>query len=245
VSSKGANLSFFSNFKKIFSRNSLYAARIFAGFQRASNRKSSKAPLDKDKQICYNEKNGRLWQPLFTENIMNENDKELNLSEAYQAYFNTIRRYVVSRLHCDTSLAEEACSDVFFLLQSKWDELSSHQPRLILTWLYRTANYVMCDYRRKTARYSTQEWEIALKEYAANEDDVQRVQEQYDYELLLQKIKHRLKEKDRLLFEAIYIEKLPTETLAQQLHISTAAVYLRKARLDRKLRLILRENKNF
>ena len=94
-------------------------------------------------------------------------------------------------------------------------------------------------------RQAAQDLEAALGEYACDEDGVQRVQEQYDYELLLQKIRHKLKEKDRLLFEAIYIERLPTELLAQRLQISTAAVYLRKARLDRKLRSILRENKNF
>ena len=176
---------------------------------------------------------------------MNENDKELDLSEAYQAYFNTIRRYVVSRLHCDTALAEEACSDVFFLLQSKWESLASHRPQLIITWLYRTANYVICNYRRRMTRQAAQDLEAALGEYASDEDGVQRVQEQYDYELLLQRIRRLLKEKDRLLFEAIYIERLPTELLAQRLQISTAAVYLRKARLDRKLRSILRENKNF
>ena len=176
---------------------------------------------------------------------MHENDKELDLGEAYQAYFNTIRRYVVSRLRCDTATAEDVSSDVFFLLQTKWDELSSHEPRLILTWLYRTANFVLLDYRRKIARRATvQEWERALREYTAEAEDIRNVHEQYDYELLLRKIKNKLKEKDRLLFEAIYIDKIPPQMLAASMQISTAAVYLRKARLERKLRAILQENKN-
>ncbi len=176
---------------------------------------------------------------------MHENDKELDLGEAYQAYFNTIRRYVVSRLRCDTATAEDVSSDVFFLLQTKWDELSSHEPRLILTWLYRTANFVLLSYQRKLARRATaQEWERALREYTADTDGIRGVHEQYDYELLLRKIKKKLKEKDRLLFEAIYIDKIPAELLAAQMQISMAAVYLRKARLEQKLRAILQENKN-
>ena len=104
---------------------------------------------------------------------MHENDKELDLGEAYQAYFNTIRRYVVSRLRCDTATAEDVSSDVFFLLQTKWDELSSHEPRLILTWLYRTANFVLLSYQRKLARRATaQEWERALREYTADTDGI-------------------------------------------------------------------------
>ena len=175
---------------------------------------------------------------------MNENDKELDLSEAYQAYFNTIRRYVVSRLHCDNAMAEEAASDVFFLLQTKWDELSSHEPQLILTWLFRTANFVLLDYRRKIARRATvQEWESMPLEHTNDADEIRIVHETYDYELLLREINNKLKEKERLLFEAIYIDKTPVKTLAAQMQLSTAAVYLRKARLERKLRAILQESK--
>ena len=171
---------------------------------------------------------------------MNDNDKELDLSEAYQKYFNTIRRYVAGRLRCDTALAEEATSDIFFLLQTRWDELTSHKSQVISTWLYRTANYTINDYKRKIWKQSaTADWEAAVEQEATKETDIQDIHEKYDYELLLQKIKGELKEKEWILFEALYINKTPTADIAKLLHISNAAVYLRKARLEQRLRAIL------
>ena len=175
---------------------------------------------------------------------MIENDKELDLGEAYQAYFNTIRRYVVSRLRCDTATAEEACSDVFYLLQTKWDELLSHKPPVILTWLYRTANFVILDYQKQLVkRRAEQELESVLQEESSTWDEIQSVGAQYDYDLLLRSIERTLKSREWALFRALYIDKQPPAQIAARLDISPAAVYLRKARLDRKLRAILNDYK--
>ena len=80
-------------------------------------------------------------------------------------------------------------------------------------------------------------------EHTNDADEIRIVHETYDYELLLREINNKLKEKERLLFEAIYIDKTPVKTLAAQMQLSTAAIYLRKARLERKLRAILQESK--
>jgi hypothetical protein len=77
------------------------------------------------------------------------------------------------------------------------------------------------------------------------QEEIQFIHEQCDYEMLLGHIRQALKHKEWLLFQAIYIDHVPPIQIATQWNITPAAGYLRKSRLDRKLRILLSKFKEF
>ncbi len=169
-------------------------------------------------------------------------DQELELSELYQTYFRAICLYVQARLPCDRYRAEDIASDVFFILQLKWNTIHPRTPAVLITWLYRTADNLLRDHRKR-AMHSPDVVELESAEsmlFAHGSDEIDIMLQKEDFRRLLHTIKAALSKGDWALFVAKYIEEKTTAEMLAQFGLQPGTFYLRCSRLRGRLKKIVK-----
>ena len=71
----------------------------------------------------------------------------ITYEEAYRRYRTIIEGYC-KFLVGNRYYAEDVTSETFSILYEKWHSLNSHESKVILTWLYRTANNKIKEFYR-------------------------------------------------------------------------------------------------
>lgn len=161
------------------------------------------------------------------------NKKEL--TEIAEKDYEKIYLYCLSHSSLDENDAHDVTQEVFLLLQEKSNTLNNTN---IEAWLYSVASYKMKEFYRKKQRqqsYLSMDDEFSIAELIAVFDEYFPVtdDEIKDYIKLIIKT---LTEKERVLFEKLFIEKKSYEQIAEELNITPNAVSLRAFRLRKKIK---------
>ena len=165
----------------------------------------------------------------------------MTFEELYKEYYHTIERYCNYQIGFDRFYSEEIAKTVFDELDKKWSELQSHETAVLLTWLYRAANFKIKEFHRRRPpepieyddEYTQSLIEKRMREDASIPDEIE---ESYKYEAYKIQISTILKAKERELFDCIVEEELTYKQVSQKLKISENAVKMRWIRLRAKIR---------
>lgn len=165
---------------------------------------------------------------------------EMTYEDAYREYFSVIVKYCAYQVDNNIFYAEEIASETFLTLYKKWNEFSSHEPRVLIVWLYRTANYKVKEhYRLSFPEYMNIDdkkvenlIEKRLLENAFEPDAYEGFKK---YDQYISKIKSMLKEEEWLLFEYIIVKEYSYRQIANELKVSEAAIKMRWYRLQVKI----------
>ena len=160
--------------------------------------------------------------------------------EIYTKYSNVITGYCQHTASCSKHDAEDIASDAFVLLLEKWNSFTSHEEKVLVSWLYRTATNKIKEYWRKKKTNTTVE-PHTLDEILHNLEDQEFSCNLFDedqdekYELYIKEIRNKVPSKNQILFDCIVIKQLSYEQTANVLGLSINAVKLRWYRLCDKL----------
>lgn len=170
-------------------------------------------------------------------------EQEMIFDDVYAKYFKIICAYIMTQHHYDYHTAEDLTGETFYKLQLKWDDIAPRTQRVILTWLYRTANYCVKDYQKQQSRRPEIEPDPPAELMLSDQGiEASEIGERDSYQTLLRHIRQTLSQSDWELFVAIYIDELPLEALLHKFHLSSNSFYMRKARIRRRLKKF---SKNF
>ena len=160
--------------------------------------------------------------------------------EIYTKYYNVITGYCQHTASCSKHDAEDIASDAFVLLLEKWNSFTSHEEKVLLSWLYRTATNKIKEYWRKKKNntivephtldeilHNLEEQEFSHNIFGEDQDE--------KYEQYIKKIRSKIPLKNQNLFDCIVIKQLTYEQTSNVLGISINAVKLRWYRLCDKL----------
>ncbi len=143
----------------------------------------------------------------------------------------------MSKTSEDYATAEDITGEVFLRLQLKWEDITPHLSGVITAWLYTTAEYLSMDHNKKRIGRKTFSLDPSQHDPGDGGREVARINSDYDYQLLLQRIEKLLSKKEWALFVAIYVEELPQHIIMERFHIpNDQQFYLRKSRLRAKLK---------
>lgn len=135
-----------------------------------------------------------------------------------EKYYNSILRYCQVRLGNQTD-AYDCTQEVFVILLQKSDKLTISEN--IRAWLYRTADNVINNFKRKNSKY------ISL-------EDIPEIQQNTDFSCETP-MSDVISEEEYQLIKAHYIDKEGIDHIAGRLGISSAAaakrIYRIKARI--------------
>ena len=143
------------------------------------------------------------------------------ITEIAERHYSAVYCYCVSRLG-DPEGAKDCTQEVFLALVTKQNEL--HDLPNIRPWLYRTADHIILQYRRKNARY-----------VAVPDETLERLTETVMPEFSDSRLKERLPEQDYDLLEQHYLSGYSLGEIARRLGISENAVGQRLSRIRRKI----------
>ena len=172
----------------------------------------------------------------------------MTYEDAYRKYFTVIVKYSSRQIGNHLFDAEEIASDAFYILFEKWDELNSHEEKVILTWLYRAANHKIKEYfRNRPLEYVSIDPDDEIKKNVIemkmleNESDIDIAVEAKKYDRYIVQIQNRLNQKEAQLFEYIVVKQYRYNQIASLLDTSESAVKMRWLRLQMKIRAIVND----
>ena len=153
-------------------------------------------------------------------------------------YYKQIYSFCYSNLFCDEYGASEVTQEVFMFFQEQREALENTN---IQAWLYKVARNKMLEYIRANKKYQKKFAE--LTEFSATvsdseifvhlENDInvtdKEIQKQKEFVL------KSLSQRDRDLYEKIYIEKKTYKEIAKELNIPLKTVNTRAFRLRKKI----------
>ncbi len=160
------------------------------------------------------------------------NTDEKTFDEIYLQYYNTIFKYCNYKLNNNYD-ADDITSEVFLLLYQKWNSFDSHPDSGILTWLYRSASFMIQRHFKKGKMRPLAFEDVSAKLF---DDEPDGNLQDRKYNEYVENIKNKLSEKDRILFEYIVIKKYNYKTISDEMQISENAVKLRWYRLRTELK---------
>lgn len=138
--------------------------------------------------------------------------------EIAEQYYNAIFRYCYVKLS-DEHAAKDCTQEVFLILFEKLDKLKLSEN--IRAWLYRTADNVMKNYRKKH------------KETVSYDDVTEISKDVYSVETPFEDI---ISKEEYELLKAYYIDGEDIEIISQRLGISKAATAQRIHRIKAKIK---------
>ena len=153
-------------------------------------------------------------------------------------YYKQIYSFCYSSLFCDEYGASEVTQEVFLFFQEQREELENTN---IQAWLYKVAKNKMGEYIRANKKYQKKFAE--LTEFSATVSDseifvhIENDVNVDDEEILKRKefVLKALSQKDRVLYEKIYVENKTYKEIAKELNIPLKTVNSRAFRLRKKI----------
>ena len=142
---------------------------------------------------------------------------ENTFDEIAEQYYTSIFKYCYVKLD-DEHSAKDCTQEVFLILYKKMDKLKLSEN--IRAWLYRTADNVMRNYRKKSRN------SVPLDDLSETTEDT------YSVEMPFEEI---ITQDEYELLNFYYINGDSIETISKQLGISKDAVYQRIHRIKTKI----------
>ncbi len=164
--------------------------------------------------------------------------------EIYRLYYHRIHAYCYSKT-ADRDAAVSLANDTFLLLYQKWDSLDfTNMPDACSLWLFEVAKRKTLAFLRKNPRRFVIENLEMHQDTLPDPDTASEVQNTEEaYEQSLDRIRHRLKRKDAVLFDWLVMQKMSQSEAADQLGISVDALKMRWHRVKPKIRSIIADMK--
>lgn len=134
----------------------------------------------------------------------------------YEKYYTKVLAYCCVRLHNDVHAAEDCTQEVFLILQKKLPKLVASDE--IQAWLYRTAENVVKNYRKKNPEM-------------IDIDSIPDIPEETHVETVLDILSDEEKE-----LVGLYYQGESKERLAKKKGISLDVLYKRMSRIKQKLK---------
>ena len=134
--------------------------------------------------------------------------------EIVKQYYNSIYRYCCVRLSNESD-AYDCTQEVFIILYQKMDKLKISEN--IRAWLYRTADNVMRNHKRKNNKY------ISL-------EDIPEITVETDFSVETP-LNDVISEDEYQLLKAYYVDKESIDQIAEKLEISKDAAFKRIYRI--------------
>ena len=159
---------------------------------------------------------------------------ENTFERVYRRLYHTVFCFALSR-GASRADAEEISAEAFVRLWRCWDTLEARDETEIKKWMYVTAGNIVREYRRNSVA------DVPLEEVESVLFDGEHTQiaEEAQFRHYLKQIERALGEREWKLFRLAFLEQLPYEQLAEQLHCSSTALRVRIHRLRGKLRPLL------
>lgn len=163
---------------------------------------------------------------------------EQQYDDIYTEYYRVIHVFAIAK-GVDLHAAEEISSETFTRLWEKRNECQFHatddrvNERLLKAWLYRVAENVIHEFRRKIHDDSNLE---ELANTIAAEDQVEKCIEDISCEEYLAEIEQELTEEQQAVFRAMFIEQLSYKEAQVKLKIKGTTLRSTVSRLRKLLR---------
>ena len=162
----------------------------------------------------------------------------MTFEETYKEYYHTIERFCNYQIGYDRFYSEEIADAVFDTLNQKWIELESHEPAVMLTWLYRTAAFKIKEFYRhkppEMIEYDEYAQSLIEKKKRESVSTIDEAEELLKYEFYKEQIRRTLKAKERELFDC-YVAGLTTDVIMEQLNIKENTLKFHSKNLYSKL----------
>lgn len=153
-------------------------------------------------------------------------------------YYKSVYSFCYSNLFCDEYGAYEVTQEVFLFFQESREELENKN---IQAWLFSVAKNKMSEYIRATEKYEKTFVELNERLASVSDEEIfayiennvtvddEIIEKQKDF------ILKALSERDRELYEKIYVEKKTYKQIGDELNIPEKTVNSRSARLKIKI----------
>lgn len=167
-------------------------------------------------------------------------------------YHSICRTFKAKNFSFNSQAADDLHQDVFLLLyKSNFKKLRQFKGKnncSLASWLRMIASRTAIDFMRSHKSH------VSIESASADGDDLidtlsngrdlpDKSIEKLEWYELLRGLIEGLSPKDRYLFELWVNQELPDKEIAQVLHLSIDAVYMRKNRLKEKLKTIIKKKK--
>jgi RNA polymerase sigma-70 factor (ECF subfamily) len=178
-------------------------------------------------------------QPLST--ILNEirNGNELAFRKLFDLYYQKLLHTAIYFLK-SKSLAEEAISDVFFIMWKKREHIIHIEN--IENYLYIAVKNQCLHYIRRSVTESNDSFELYEIEYISDEQDPEKKLLEKEYTESIQRAINSLPEKCREVFRLVYGEKLKHKQIAEILNISEKTVEAHVSTAYKKIALFVKSS---
>lgn len=157
---------------------------------------------------------------------------EIEYENIYRKYCPAVLHFAVSK-GVPQSLAEDIANETLLRLWDKRDECCFEDASLLLTWLFRTADFVIMENARSSPQNEN------LDDYTntvGDKDDVGEHIENIQYRQYIDEIEQDLSAHDQVVFRAIFVERKPYSQSAEELKIKEVSLRSSISRLRKKLR---------
>lgn len=163
------------------------------------------------------------------------------IEQIASAYYNEIYRFCLRKLSFNEQDAKDVVQEVFLVLQKMQRDISVENLR---GWLYSTAEKKLYEFYKRQRRENEKKSAQQLESEPYYEPDFDKLIELEISEEELARRREaviaRLEEKDKILFEQIFVQKLSNAELAEKMKISENTVCIRKCRLKFKITKIVK-----
>lgn len=161
------------------------------------------------------------------------NKTSKDLEDFCSKYYNSIHMYCLHAVNGDHYVADDITGETFLLFMQKWENFNfnSHEHKMALSWLYKTAKLKILEHSRQKHPVSVED-ELSYEDttYLTSEDESIR------FEKYIELVKEKLTPEECNLFEHIVINNKNYQEVSVLLGISKRATALRWYRLKHKIK---------
>ncbi len=162
----------------------------------------------------------------------------MTFAEAYNTLYPAVVKFCFVQNGQKYHEAEDAASMAFLVLHNRWNEVASHDSRLIKSFLIGTARNAMRQlYREKPPDHES--LDDAWCQDAVEAENLGQMDEQrynFEYREYIKEIEATLDPEGRRIFHSIVVDELSFRQIAKAMHVSENSLRLRWIRIRKKLK---------
>ena len=157
----------------------------------------------------------------------------------FEEFFRLYYSVMVKR--CQWKIADSNAEDIvveaFLLLYRKWDSIEPHEPKVLLVWFYRSLDYKIMEYRKKSKNAIPFIEDILTEE---NEELFVDDKEDGNSVFPIDEIRSQLTPAEKEVLACLFDEELSYRETAERLRISESAVRVRWLRTREHIKILLK-----
>lgn len=160
--------------------------------------------------------------------------------ELFKTYKISLVNYCIRKHKCPRDISEEFVAETFHRLTVNIDQVAYSAPAEQRSWLFSTLTNVISEYRREL-KYISKDGIESVKEPLYGKDDCGQILEDVTYDKLINDIKSRLSDKEKVHFEKFMCGEYSYKELADSDGINYNTFKSQMLRISPKVRKIALE----